>query len=83
MVVSFGISWPASIVKSYKSRTAKGKSLLFMGFIFVGYIWGIISKFVGGHITYVLFFYILNLCMVGIDIGLYFRNIRLDANQAA
>ena len=26
MVVSFGISWPTSIQKSYTSRTAKGKS---------------------------------------------------------
>lgn len=25
MVLSFGISWPASIIKSYRARTAKGK----------------------------------------------------------
>ena len=36
MVKSFGISWPTSILKSYTSRTAKGKSLVFLLFIFIG-----------------------------------------------
>ena len=27
MVVSFGLSWPLSIRKSYKARSTKGKSL--------------------------------------------------------
>ena len=26
MIVCFGISWPLSVYKSYKARTAKGKS---------------------------------------------------------
>jgi len=82
MVVSFGISWPLSIYKSYTSRTAKGKSLIFMVFILFGYACGIASKLLGGHITYVLAFYILNLVMVSIDLGLYFRNRRLDAADA-
>ncbi|HPE15771.1 MAG TPA: hypothetical protein PK597_02335 [Oscillospiraceae bacterium] len=82
MVVSFGISWPLSIYKSYTSRTAKGKSLVFMVFILFGYACGIASKLLGGHITYVLAFYILNLVMVSIDLGLYFRNRRLDAADA-
>ena len=29
MILCFGISWPLSIYKSWKSRTAKGKSLTF------------------------------------------------------
>ena len=27
MIISFGISWPLNILKSYRSRTTKGKSL--------------------------------------------------------
>ena len=29
MLICFGLSWPFNIVKSWKSRTARGKSLLF------------------------------------------------------
>ena len=29
MLVCFGLSWPFNIAKSWKSRTAKGKSLIF------------------------------------------------------
>ena len=78
MVICFGISWPLSILKSLKSRTAKGKSLIFMVFVFIGYLFGISSKFLSGNLTYVVFFYILNLLMVGMDIALYFRNSNLD-----
>lgn len=78
MVICFGISWPLSIVKSLKSKTAKGKSLIFMLFIFVGYIFGITAKLVAHNITYVFVFYVINLLMVGFDICLYFRNRQLD-----
>ena len=78
MVIAFGISWPMNIVKSVRARTAKGKSFLFLIFIWVGYIAGIASKLISGNITYVFFFYVLNLLMVSADIILYFRNRRLD-----
>ena len=83
MVVSFGISWPMNIIKSLRTRSAKGKSLPFLLFIFAGYICGIASKLISGNITYVFVFYVLNLLMVGTDIVLYFRNRRLDAQRAA
>ena len=85
MIVSFGASWPANVLKSYKARTTKGKSLLFLCLIFFGYIAGIISKFVNEAYMesfsskwYVLCFYILNLLMVGADLVIYYRNSRLD-----
>ena len=85
MIVSFGASWPMNVMKSYKARTAKGKSIAFLCLIFFGYIAGIISKFVNEAYMssftqkwYVLFFYLLNLIMVGIDLILYFRNRNLD-----
>lgn len=44
MMLCFGVSWPMNISKSFKSRSNKGKSLLFLCFILIGYIAGIISK---------------------------------------
>lgn len=85
MVVSFGASWPFNVIKSYKARTTKGKSLLFLCLIFFGYIAGIISKLINeaymasfGQKWYVLVFYVLNLLMVGTDLILYARNKKLD-----
>ena len=85
MIVSFGASWPMNVIKSYKARSAKGKSLAFLLLIFFGYIAGIASKFLNeaymasfSEKWYVLFFYFLNLTMVGIDLILYFRNRQLD-----
>ena len=89
MIVSFGASWPLNVIKSYKARTTKGKSLAFLLLIFFGYIAGIVSKFLNeaymaeiGQKWYVVFFYILNFIMVGIDLCLYFRNRRLDKLNA-
>ena len=79
MVVSFGCSWPLNVMKSYKARTTKGKSLGFLCLIFFGYIAGIASKLTAdSYHWYVLFFYVLNLIMVGTDLALYYRNYLLD-----
>lgn len=81
MVISFGVSWPMSIYKSYRSRTARGKSLFFLLFILFGYGCGIASKLVSSKITYVFVFYVSNFIMVAVDIVLYFRNRRIMAAQ--
>ena len=85
MIVSFGASWPLNVRKSYKARTAKGKSLGFLCLILFGYVAGIASKFANeaymaaiGEKWYVLFFYFLNFAMVSADLLLYFRNGKLD-----
>lgn len=85
MIVSFGASWPMNVIKSFKTRTTKGKSLAFLCLIFFGYIAGIASKFTNdvymaqfAQKWYVLFFYFLNLIMVGLDLCLYARNNALD-----
>ena len=84
MIVGFGASWPANVLKSYKARTAKGKSLFFLWMIFIGYICGIISKLLAPSLKwYVMFFYVLNLIMVGADLALYFRNRRIDDGKTA
>ena len=68
MVVSFGISWPMNIIKSVRTRSAKGKSLPFLLFIFAGYICGIASKLISGNITYVFVFYVFS-----IEKGIFLR----------
>ena len=80
MLVCFGFSWPLNAYKSYKARTAKGKSLPFLLMIFIGYIFGIVSKLLNenGFHWYVMFFYVLNILMVILDVGLYFHNRHLD-----
>ncbi|MBE6685359.1 MAG: hypothetical protein E7592_06920 [Ruminococcaceae bacterium] len=90
MIVSFGISWPMNVIKSYKARTTKGKSLAFILLILFGYVAGITSKFVNesymaniGQKWYVLFFYFLNFIMVSADLCLYVRNYRLDKQRLA
>ena len=93
-IFCFGLSWPISIRKSYVSRTAKGKSLFSEVFIIIGYAFGIVRKFVQvfaldypaadastlATIIFYLsfFFYVFNFFAIAIDIGLYFRNTRLD-----
>ena len=88
MIICFGVSWPLNVVKSYKARTTKGKSLPFICLILFGYIAGISSKFLSvdymTHFSekwYVLFFYFLNFIMVSVDLVVYIRNYRLDKKR--
>lgn len=77
MLLCFGAAWPASIHKSYTARTAKGKSVIFLVTIIIGYISGVINKLINSP-DYVMYLYMLNLVMVSTDLVLYFRNKRLD-----
>ena len=88
MIVSFGVSWPLNVVKSYRSRTNRGQSLVFLLLIFFGYIAGITSKLIDatymariGSKWFVLFFYVLNLIMVGLNLVTYARNRKLDKSK--
>lgn len=78
MLICFGCSWPISVWKSWKSRTAKGKSVFFTYAIILGYICGILGKITAGNINYVLVLYVVNLLMVSADVALYYRNRKLD-----
>ncbi len=87
MILCFGLSWPISIRKSWISKTAKGKSVFFEFFIWVGYIFGIVRKFMLwgaataplGWLFYLGWaFYFLNIIEISIDMLLYIRNVKLD-----
>ena len=83
MLLCFGAAWPFSIIKSWRSRTCKGKSIFFLFVILVGYAAGILNKTTNGlcHDP-VLILYALNTLMVTADIALYFRNRRLELTTA-
>lgn len=78
MLICFGISWPISVVKSIRSKSTGGKSLVFTIVIIVGYICGIISKISAGNVTYVLWLYFFNLLMVSTDLVVYIINKRRE-----
>ena len=78
MLILFGLSWPFNILKSYRPRTAAGKSILFECFVVTGYAFGLAGKFLSGNITYVVAVYLLDIAMVTIDLVLTLRNKRLD-----
>ncbi len=82
MLICFGFSWPISVVKSLKTRSTKGKSPLFLSLILLGYVAGITGKILGQNITYVLFFYIFNFCVVSLDFILYFINRSREKKEA-
>ena len=81
MIVSFGFSWPISVVNNYRSRTAKGMSPFFILLIMSGYLAGIAAKILSGNYSFVLAVYILNLVLVSLNLLIYFRNLRIDQKE--
>ena len=74
MLICFGCSWPLSVYKNYKAKTAKNMSIYFIMLIIFGYIAGITAKIISGHINYGLAVYILNLVVVSANVVVYIIN---------
>ncbi len=74
MLICFGISWPFAIAKTVRTKTVKGQSTVFYVFIVIGYISGILYKFLY-NMDYVIYFYAVNTVMVAFQIFLiyYYR----------
>lgn len=81
MLICFGVSWPISAIKLFRSRTSKGMSEVFLWLVFTGYVLGTIGKFISNP-SYVLIVYISNTLMVGTNIVLYYRNKGLEAKSS-
>jgi lipopolysaccharide export LptBFGC system permease protein LptF len=78
MLICFGISWPVSIAKALRTKFVRGKSRLFMTFVIVGYLSGVLHKFLNPdsathRVHPVVWLYIFNLAMVVVDLLLYMR----------
>jgi hypothetical protein len=72
MLVCFGISWPVSIEKTLRTKRVDGKSPIFLGIVCLGYVCGIVHKFVYSP-DWVVILYMVNLLLVVTDFALYFR----------
>ncbi len=86
MLVLFGISWPFNLLKSIRTKTTKGKSLLFLCLIDLGYLAGIASKFVSTTFVWatdwwVFMIYVINFSFVSADLIMYFVNKSREKNS--
>ena len=79
MLICFGLSWPVNAVRAWKAGTARSTSAFFLIIVMVGYAAGIVAKLLSpSYRWYVLAAYIINLVDVGINFGIYLRNVRRD-----
>ena len=78
MLICFGLSWPLSLYKNIKARSAKNMSLQFTLLIITGYIAGITAKIISHNVNYVLIIYLLNLVIVSANLIVYFINKKYD-----
>ncbi len=72
MLVCFGISWPISIFKSWRTKKVSGKSPVFMTVVIIGYASGMVHKVLYSR-DWVIYLYLLNMVMVSLDLILYLR----------
>lgn len=73
MMICFGLSWPISIVKTWRTKRTEGKSRKFLVLIIAGYLSGVVAKFLNadGHLPdWVTLLYALNAVMVAFDLFL-------------
>ena len=85
MLVCFGLAWPFSIYKSWRTREVGSKSFIFLLALLLGYIAGILHK-IFFDMDGVIVLYFLNGLMVLADMTLYLRNrlyhVRRSAEEA-
>ena len=82
MLICFGMSWPISLIRNIKARSAKGMSLQFSLLIIAGYLAGITAKIINHGFNYVLVAYLFNLTIVSANVVVYFINRNLDRKAA-
>ena len=90
MLLAFGVSWPASISKSLRTRFVRGKSPAFMMIVISGYACGIVHKLLNPPTAdasvlakYVLWLYVMDLLLVSTDLTLYFLFRKNEAPRVA
>ncbi len=72
MLLCFGAAWPFSIYKTVQCGDVRGKSILFLLIVLLGYIFGILHKMFY-NFDNVIYLYAFNGLMVATDIALYVR----------
>ena len=82
MLICFGVSWPVSITKALRTKIVLGKSPLFMGIVWLGYLSGIIHKVLHSF-DWIILLYVFNMIMVAIDIALYYKYVPRERHVVA
>ncbi len=67
MLLAFGASWPAQIIKTIKTKNPSGKSFIFLYLVMFGYLCGISAKLVPGNESWVMWVYVLDLMLIATD----------------
>ncbi len=88
MLICFGLSWPISLYKNIKMKSAKGMNIYFTLLIILGYIAGISAKilegpvlkgsFDGASAIFKFVMYIVNIVIVSCNVVVYFINKKYD-----
>ena len=73
MLLCFGASWPAAVLKTYRTKNVEGKSIVFLSLILIGYLCGMINKVLNFGYDFVFWLYVVNFMLVFCDFVLYFR----------
>ena len=82
MLICFGLAWPLNIIKSLRTKSTQGKSVLFLIVILIVYVAGINHKLLYSR-NIVLVLYCINFAMVSVDTFLYFHYRRRERLAAA
>ena len=81
MMLCFAAAWPFNIARSWKARTAVVTSPWFMLVIELGYVLGMMNKYVNNDVNYVFAFYVLDCVLVLIGLAIYARNKAIDRSR--
>ena len=77
MLICFGCSWPAAILKTVRVKRVDGKSIHFLFLVFIGYMCGITFRILtsihAGEFNWILLLYFALAGLVLTEILLYFR----------
>jgi hypothetical protein len=72
MMACFGASWPFAVIKTWRTKKAEGKSLVFTWLVLIGYLSGVLHKIVFNY-DLVILLYIYNAVLVLTDLILTYR----------
>ena len=73
MLLSFGLSWPFAIWRTWRTKRVEGKSPHFMFIVIFGYLCGIGAHLAEGTKLWLVAVYLADVALVSTDLALYFR----------
>ena len=73
MLLSFGLSLPFAIWRTWRTKRVEGKSPHFMFIVIFGYLCGIGAHLAEGTKLWLVAVYLADVALVSTDLALYFR----------